>query len=199
MKKLKLMSIALATSFFIYNCDTKKQEGNSDNSNMTEQDGKEVAEEANEEKTETDSAEDKAEFAVDAADDGMFEVEAAKLARQKASDQRVRDFANMMETQHTKANTELKALAATKNITLPTSLSEDKKKKMEKLNEKNGADFDKEYVDIMVKAHKKAVDLFEDESERSEQGEVQAWAAKTLPVLKQHHEHAEKLQDDIKK
>src|SRR5687768_13922657 len=61
-------------------------------------------------------------FMMEAASGGMMEVEAGRLAQQTASHDRVKSFGNMMVQDHTNANNELKALASTKNVTLPDSM-----------------------------------------------------------------------------
>src|SRR5215471_3416333 len=90
----------------------------------------------------TPVSQDDANWAVEVANAGMTEVELSKLAVDKATTQRLKDFANMMVTDHTKAGDQLKQLAATKNITLPANLSDDSKKKLDNLNKKTGKDFD---------------------------------------------------------
>ncbi|MGZ5304655.1 MAG: DUF4142 domain-containing protein, partial [Bacteroidia bacterium] len=90
---------------------------------------------------------------------------------------------------------ELIALAAAKNITLPTAPGEDYMKKYDDLNKLAGADFDEKYMDIMVKEHKDAVDLFDDAAEDAHDADIKAFAAKTLPTLKMHLSHAEGKED----
>jgi putative membrane protein len=81
-----------------------------------QEDPKDVAEEKNEEKFDEADKEKDTDFAIEAADGGMLEVELGKVAQQKASSAEVKKFAQMMVDDHTKANDELKALAAQKNI-----------------------------------------------------------------------------------
>lgn len=142
--------------------------------------------------------EDDADFAVKAADSGLAEVNASEVAQEKAQDQRVKDFAAMMIQDHTKANEELKTLASSKNITLPTAPGEPHLKNIADLNSYTGADFDKEYMDLMVSDHENAVDLFEDAAENAEDSEIRAFAAKTLPSLQKHLEHAKTVRDALK-
>ena len=52
---------------------------------------------------------------------GMAEVEAGKVARQKAAGDAVRQYANRMVDDHTKANDELKGIAGGKGIDLPAA------------------------------------------------------------------------------
>ena len=70
------------------------------------------------------------EFAVSAADAGILEVQLGTLALTKATSSIVKQFAQTMIDDHTKANEELKALSERKNITLPTILSENTKKRL---------------------------------------------------------------------
>lgn len=146
----------------------------------------------------SDSTATDAKFAVDAANGGMTEVQVSKLALQQATNAKVKDFANMMVTDHTKANDELMALAKSKNITLPDSVSNDKKSAMMDLSKKTGSDFDKAYVDMMVDDHQKTISLFEDESKNGKDADIKAFADKTLPTLKMHLSHIQAIHDAMK-
>jgi putative membrane protein len=141
---------------------------------------------------------DDAKFAVDAANGGMTEIELSKLALDKAMNTKVKEFANMMVMDHSKAGDELKAIAATKNITLPATVNEDSKKALTDLAALKGADFDKAYVDKMVADHKATVDLFESESKNSKDADLKAFADKTLPTIKGHLEHINAIHDGLK-
>ena len=139
-----------------------------------------------------------AKFAVDAANGGMAEVALGKLAQGKATNAKVKEFADMMVADHTKANDELMALAKTKNITLPDSVSADEKKAMDDLSKKSGKDFDKAYVDLMVDDHKKDVKEFEDATKDLKDADIRAFATKTLPTLRTHLEHINAIHDSMK-
>jgi putative membrane protein len=153
MKKLLVMVMVAAAAFTFQSCG-----GSASN------DSKANADSANETKdTSTNAVEtggiavdtDDANFAVEAANGGMAEVELAKLAENKSTNPKVKEFASMMIKDHTMANEELMALAKTKNITLPTTVGADQQTVMADLQKKSGADFDKGYVDAMVKDHDK--------------------------------------------
>jgi putative membrane protein len=137
---------------------------------------------------------DDAEWAVKAANGGMAEVELSKVAETKATNAKVKEFAAMMVKDHGGANAELMELAKKKNITLPTTVGEDKQKMLADLQTKNGADFDKAYVDAMVKEHKDAADLFEKGSKDAKDADINAFAGKTLPVIKGHLQAIEAIQ-----
>lgn len=137
-------------------------------------------------------------FATRAAQGGMAEVELGRLASQKAQNAEVKKFAQMMVQDHTNANTELKSLASKKNITLPTALDAEHKAVMDKLQGLSGAEFDKAYMDAMVEDHEKTVDLFQAQADDGADADMKAFAAKTLPKVKQHLEMAEKINGNLK-
>lgn len=162
-----------------------------------QEDSTEVAEEQNEEVL-GNKAEDDAEFAVEAANGGLMEVELGTLALTKASSPEVKKFAQMMVDQHTQANNELKSLAQQKNITLPTVMGDGHQRKYDNLKDKTGAEFDKDYMDLMVKDHKEDIDEFEDMAEDGRDPEIKAWASSKVATLRQHLQEAERVQEVVK-
>ncbi|MFD2872983.1 DUF4142 domain-containing protein [Mucilaginibacter ximonensis] len=141
---------------------------------------------------------DDAKFAVDAANGGMTEVELSKLATTKATNADVKKFADMMIMDHTAAGEQLKAIAKTKNITLPDSVNADSKKAIADLSKKSGPDFDKAYVDKMVSDHKSTVDMFESASKNLKDPDLKAFVDKTLPTIKGHLNNIQKIKAGMK-
>lgn len=178
MKKLTYTGLIAASLFFINACETK--------TNQQEGETVEAAEEKNDSTLTTDNKKDDADFLVKAANGGLLEVEAGRLAEKLASSKDVKEFAKQMVQDHGKANAELKAYAASKNIAIPDSIDKDTKEKLAKLTEKKGKEFDEEYVDFMVSDHKEDVSLFEDASKDASDPELKAWVDKTLPTLRHH-------------
>jgi putative membrane protein len=123
----------------------------------------------------------------------MFEIESSKLAQQKA-DSSSKTFAAKMISDHTKSSNELKAAAAKAKIEVPTALDSSHQSKLDKLKSLNGADFDKQYDADQLAAHKDAVSLFDRYAKGGDNADLKAFAAKTLPHLKQHQKMAEGLQ-----
>src|SRR5687768_16530164 len=150
--------------------------------NEAKDDSVENAEEANEAKESTTTVkEDDSEFLVEAASGGMMEVQARELAYTKGQSVRVKAFGAMIVRDHSKANEELKALASSKNITIPTTPGEEHQKHINDLNQKSGKDFDNAYMSMMVDDHKADVDKFEKASNDAKDAAVKAFAAKALP------------------
>ncbi len=138
-------------------------------------------------------------FAKCAAKDGMMEVKLGQLAQANASNADVKKHAMMMVEDHTKANDELKTVAAKKNIVLPTTLTEKQQKCYDKFAKLQGKEFDKKYSKCMVKDHKKAVCLFKKESKKGKDADLKNWAAAKLPTLKHHKEMWEETCKAVKK
>ncbi len=139
-------------------------------------------------------SDDVAKFAVKAADGGMMEVTLGKLAEQKSANTKIKDFGSMMVKDHTSANDNLKEIATQKNISLPSSITQDDQKHIDDLSKENEKDFDKDYVDMMVKDHKDDIDLFEDAAKNSSDSAFKNFAAKTLPTLYKHLGAAKAIQ-----
>jgi putative membrane protein len=190
MKKLiRNMMVAAALVLGFESCDTKKAD-----------DSKEVAEEQNKDNIEDKDVKKDSDFAVEVMDGGLLEVQASNLALTKGTSPEVKKYAQMMVDDHTKSSSELKSVAASKNITLPDVMSEKCQKKFYDLDQKEkGEDFDKEYIDLMVKDHKDMIDKFEDQAEDGNDAELKTWASGKLEVLRHHLNEAQRIQDALKK
>ena len=143
--------------------------------------------------------EDDAKFAVTAANGGLLEVQLGKLAKTKATSPQVLEFASMMVDDHSAANKELMDLAGKKVITLPAILDNKTQKEYNDFEKMGKKDFDKAYMDYMVKDHKEDIDEFKKEAENGKDAELKAFANKTIPVLQHHLEMAEKANSALKK
>jgi putative membrane protein len=138
-------------------------------------------------------------FVDNAAAGGIAEIETSKLALEKSASADVKEFANKMITDHTKANEELKTLAKKHDIEVPEDTTLVKKAK-EKLLDLRDESFDAAYANNQVKAHEETIALFKKEAEtvtddkKAGNTELKAFAQKMLPDLEHHLEAAKKLQ-----
>jgi len=130
-------------------------------------------------------------FMEKAAAGGMAEVELGQLAQQKAYSDQVKQFGARMAQDHSKANEELKQLATSKGVQVPASLDKDAQKDKAKLEKLSGADFDREYMKMMVDDHKDDVSAFEKTAKSGKDPELKSFAAKTLPTLQEHKQLAQ--------
>lgn len=123
---------------------------------------------------------------------GLKEIELGKLAAQKASDPKIQKFAKMMVKDHTRIAKKLKALADAKKVALPTTLPAADQQHLAELQKMPGKEFDKHYIDMMVKEHVKALDIFKSGSTLGDHP-LQNFAARTLRVLEEHFKAAKDL------
>ena len=164
-------------------------------------------------------------FIQEACKGGHIEVQMGKLGVQKAQNPQVKQFAQKLVDDHSKANTELKQLASSKGITLPepsdriTGIADeadstrvrekesadrdggkdhaDFKREWQKLESASGTEFDRQFMSMTVKCHEKSVKEFEKVSQGTGDAEVKAYAAKTLPTLQEHLRTAQSLQSQV--
>ncbi len=132
------------------------------------------------------------EFVMKASAAGLAEVNLSTLARTRGGNA-VKEFAQHMLTDHTKANRELLALADKQSLTVAKEMDEKHTKLFEKLSKLDGAEFDRAYMEGMLKDHEEAVKLFEKESKEGSNEALKSWAGKTLPALKKHLEMAREI------
>lgn len=125
---------------------------------------------------------------------GRAEVELSQLALQKSSNLKIKDFAQRMVDDHSKASLDLKTIAQGKGLNVPLEMDAEHAKALKKLQSLDGANFDAYYVDLMIEDHDKNVSLFVAASaDKKLDSQLQAFSQKTLPVLREHLTHAKSL------
>ena len=195
MKRIALNFALFGTLFMAASCT--KDADRSGEMNNDNKDSKEVAKDMNDEKFDSTNIEDDTKFAVAAADGGLLEVKLGELAQLNGSSAKVKEFGKKMVEDHGKANTELKDLAAKKNISLPISLSDNNLEKYNDLAKKKGNDFDDAYAEFMVKDHKEDISDFKKEAEKGNDPEIRAWAGGKLSTLEHHLQMAEAAEEMV--
>jgi putative membrane protein len=158
--------------------------------------GSTKAESSRESKSKLPSGEER--FMKEAASGGLMEVELGKVAAEKGSHQRVKEFGKRMQADHSKANAQLKKIASSKGVELPTEPSGEHKSTMDKLTKLSGAEFDREYMEAMVDDHKEDIEKFQTQADKGKDPEVKKFASESLPILKKHLELAQSTEKQIK-
>ena len=162
-------------------------------------------------------------FVSDQLSDGMAEIELAKVARDHAASQDVKQFAQMMIDDHTKAGDQLKQIATSNSIPVDTKIDDKHQNLMDKLSKLNGGDFDKEYMSAMIDDHQDAVSdlrsrvdenrsatdrltgknpenpaaVKPEQSDNRVTMSINEWAANTLPTVEQHLDRAKQIKDHV--
>ena len=187
MKKISLICMMAITAWSFQSCG---------NNNAPKEDSVDNAKDLNKGNKSVEG--DDSKFAVNAANGGLLEVAMGQMALSKSQNPRIKAFGSMLVTDHTKANNELKALAANKNIAIPASLGEEEQKHVGSMKEKAGKDFDKDFMSMMVDDHKKDISEFEHAADKASDIDLKSFASSTLPTLRMHLDSAKAIHDALK-
>ncbi|HVO59714.1 MAG TPA: DUF4142 domain-containing protein [Terriglobales bacterium] len=128
-----------------------------------------------------------------AGEGGLAEVELGKLAAEKGQGDEVKKFGQRMVDDHSKANDQLKQLAQSRGVNLPTELSAKDKATKARLEKLSGEKFDRAYMHDMVQDHTKDITEFEKESTSAKDSGVKSFASQTLPTLQDHLKEARSI------
>ena len=129
-----------------------------------------------------------------AAQTDMVEANLGQLAQNSADAQPVKDYAQMLATDHTNDFEQLKTAAQQAGLNVPTAIDAQHNKAMvDPFQKAKGAAFDKKYIQDMVAGHTKAVEMYKKESEDAQNPAIKSYAATALPVLQKHLDGAKDL------
>ena len=136
-------------------------------------------------------------FAVRSAAGNLAEIEMGQLAIKNGKSKRVKNFGWLMVKDHGKANNKLTAIAQARKLFLPTKPADDEQKMFSRLATKQGGDFDKAYVGMMIEDHKNDVKEFTEASTKIQDPDIKAYAKKILPVLQKHLDAINAIHDSM--
>ena len=129
------------------------------------------------------------------------EIEAAQLAKTKATRAEIKAFARQMETDHTTMKNEVAQTAQRLGLSTTATdedLLEDHQETMRELNDAKGGDeFDDKFIDEQVEAHKNALDEIDDAIERTQNAEFKALLQKARGAVDGHLKQAESLDKKV--
>ncbi|GAB3870946.1 hypothetical protein GCM10028824_20180 [Hymenobacter segetis] len=136
-------------------------------------------------------------FLIDAGSSNILEIQVGELAAQKAASPDVRKFAQSMVALHTQNDQELRTLARELNATLPTTMLPVHQHLADRMLGKTGKSFDESYMDLMEKAHKLDIAMFEVKSKNAENPAVKSFATRNLPLLHSRRALADKIENKV--
>ncbi len=128
----------------------------------------------------------------------LAEVQAGKLGASKASSAEVKKFAQHMVDDHGKHLSEARSMAKTKGVQLPSAPAKKHQQAMKKLESASGAEFDKVFMQQMVKDHEEALKLVQNTAKNAKDPQLKADAEKTAPVIEKHLEEAKRIAASLK-
>jgi putative membrane protein len=127
-------------------------------------------------------------FANDVGASDWFEIEAGKLAQEKAHDQKFKDFGKLMVEHHTASTDKLKAAGAKASpaITPSPALNTEQEANLEALRAADGAAFDALYKTQQLAAHEKALAAVNDYAASGDVPELKKFAGEAEKVVQAH-------------
>ncbi len=136
-------------------------------------------------------------FAKEAASGGMAEVKLGQLAQQNGTSDVVKEFGKRMETDHSRADKELRQSATQANVSIPNAMSKKDQATYDRLSKLQGEDFDKAYAHDMVMDHENDISAFKKEASQGQNPQMKEFAAKTLPTLEAHLKLAKQMEQSV--
>jgi putative membrane protein len=128
-----------------------------------------------------------------AAQTDMAEANLGQLAQEHAASQGVKDYAQMLVTDHTADYTKISDVATKAGLTVPKGLDAQHVKMGAPLKKLNGAAFDRQYAHMMVSGHEGAIAAYNKESRDGKNADLKAYAQASIPTLEKHKSAAQDL------
>lgn len=124
----------------------------------------------------------------------MFGVESATLALHKTSSPAIKDFAHRLADDHAAATSSLRRIIAKRSdIALPDRPDSKHLVLLRDLADKQGADFDRAYVEAQRSTHHESVVTMERYASEGTDPELKSFAAQMLPVFRALDRKAKEL------
>jgi putative membrane protein len=127
-----------------------------------------------------------AQFAMQAAQGGLAEVQTARLALTKTRNATVQAFARRMIADHTPNNAQLASIMRSEGLTVPTTVDPNSQKMMARLQALSGRAFNRAYLAGQVRSHQQMQILMQSEINGGKDARLKAFARTTLPVVNMH-------------
>ncbi|MEN3953548.1 DUF4142 domain-containing protein [Iodidimonas sp. SYSU 1G8] len=129
-------------------------------------------------------------FARNASLAGLFDLQSAELALERAKDADILKLAREIVEEQSLANSRLRAFAPRHSV---TELSGEYAASLERLKAAKAEEFDAVFLELQKASHRKTVALLERYQQTGEDDMLKAYASETLPFLKLHQSRVESL------
>jgi putative membrane protein len=155
-----------------------------------------AVEAAREERT-TSLSQSEQDFMMEAVRADLAEIDIAQVALQNSGTSEVKDFANMIKSDHTSALEGLSELMKDMDVPQPKSIPVELQQDISRMSSLTGGELDREFVNMIVSQQQKAVEMFRDQQSTAQNEDVKKYVEDTLPRLEMHLEKAQRLQTKV--
>ncbi|MGC1870670.1 MAG: DUF4142 domain-containing protein [Acidobacteriaceae bacterium] len=130
-----------------------------------------------------------------AAQTDMVEANLGQLAQTAAASQPVKDYGQMLVTDHTKDFSQLNDAAHQVGLNVPDAIDAEHNKKMiDPFQKLKGAAFDRRYIHEMIVGHTEALAVYKKEADDAQNPVIKSYAEQAIPVLEKHLAGAKALE-----
>ena len=136
-------------------------------------------------------------FVREAASGNLMEVQLGQMAQNKASNPAVKQFAQRMVADHNNLQNQLTSVASSGGQSFTPTMDSRHQNQINRLQGVSGAEFDREYMSLMIRAHQRDVNNFQTQSQSANSAQVRTLAANSLPVLQQHLSLAQQVGSQV--
>jgi len=136
-------------------------------------------------------------FMMKASQANLAEIDVARIALEKSDNSDVRDYANMIRTDHSSALKDLADLMKDKNVSQPSAVAPESQQDISRMSNLTGPELDREFMNMMVSDHQRVVEMFRDQQAIAQNSDVKDYVEDLLPKLEMHLEKAERLQSKL--
>ena len=123
----------------------------------------------------------------------LAEIQSGKMAASKAQNPEVKSFAQKMVDDHGKMLEDLKSLAKSKGVALPDNAPVKEMAQSKLLEHKSGAEFDKDYMEHMVKDHEKNAKDTENIAAKAKDPQFKSAVQQANAKIREHLQMAQRL------
>ena len=130
-----------------------------------------------------------------AAQTDMVEANLGQLAQSVSDSQPVKDYGQMLVTDHTNDFNQLYSVAHQANLNMPDAIdAENNKMMIDPFEKLKGEAFDHRYIHEMIAGHTKAIEIYKKEAADAQNPALKSYAEQALPVLQKHLDGARALE-----
>ncbi len=136
-------------------------------------------------------------FVREVASGNLMEIQLGQLAQNKASNPAVKQFAQRMVADHNNLQNQLTSVASSGGQSFTPTMDSRHQNQINRLQGVSGAEFDREYMSLMIRAHQRDVNNFQTQSQSANSAQVRTLATNSLPVLQQHLSLAQQVGSQV--
>jgi putative membrane protein len=136
-------------------------------------------------------------FVREAASGNLMEIQLGQLAQNKASNPAVKQFAQRMVADHNNLQNQLTSVASSGGQSFTPTMDSRHQNQINRLQGVSGAEFDREYMSLMIRAHQRDVNNFQTQSQSANSAQVRTLATNSVPVLQQHLSLAQQVGSQV--